>query len=163
MDTCKPDTIAANSTAFSLSSSRIAQSESQHPASSHRRSQKWHDLPFMRQSISLLAAISRGSASKLRKPAVSLDHVSNQHLSWESERMHVELSSKSPIKTSWNKVEFIWQFAVLTMYSSSKDSASYHSGGKSCVPWIVRDISFLCIYLNCNIKGRKKSRNRYQN
>lgn len=36
----------------------------------------WHETATMRQSLNLLAAVSRPTPSKLKKPAISLDHVS---------------------------------------------------------------------------------------
>ncbi|KAJ5935232.1 hypothetical protein N7466_004779 [Penicillium verhagenii] len=40
----------------------------------HSSRQAWYDFVSMRPSLSLLAAVSRSQPSRLKKPAISLDH-----------------------------------------------------------------------------------------
>lgn len=61
----------------------------------------------MRPSPRFLAAISRSQPSKLKKPSISLDHVSNHQ--------------------TWFEV-----YVLIELYSLSKDSVCCHYGGKSC-------------------------------
>jgi hypothetical protein len=82
----------------------------------------WYENSTMRPSTRFLAAVSHGRPSKLKKPAISLDHVS-----YEASR-----ASNRYINMAEANME----------YSSSKGAAFWHSGARSCEHWIVRVPSF---------------------